>query len=60
MNRGKDFFIPYINRLAGTAEFREQILQGLTETQIRQTWQQGLDDFCKKRAAYLLYPDFTR
>jgi uncharacterized protein YbbC (DUF1343 family) len=60
MNRGKDFFISYIDRLAGTAKFREQILQGLSEKQIRQSWQQGLDDFCKKRASYLLYPDFTR
>jgi uncharacterized protein YbbC (DUF1343 family) len=60
MDRGKDFFIPYIDKLAGTAKFREQILQGLTEKEIRQSWQPGLDDFCKKRAAYLLYPDFTR
>jgi uncharacterized protein YbbC (DUF1343 family) len=60
MNRGNDFFIPYINRLAGTAKFREQILQGSTEKQIRQSWQPGLDEFRKKRATYLLYPDFTR
>jgi uncharacterized protein YbbC (DUF1343 family) len=60
MNRGRDFFISYIDRLAGTAKFREQILEGDTEQQIRQSWQQGLDNFCKKRAAYLLYPDFTR
>ncbi len=60
MDRGKDFFIPYFDRLAGTAEFREQILQGLSEQQIRQTWQPGLENFCKKRAAYLLYPDFAR
>jgi uncharacterized protein YbbC (DUF1343 family) len=58
MNRGKDFFIPYINRLAGTARLSEQILQGSTEKQIRQSWQQGLDEFRKKRKAYLLYPDF--
>ncbi len=60
MNRGKDFFIPYIDRLAGTAKFREQILQGSTEKQIRHSWQPGLDEFCKKRKTYLLYPDFTR
>ncbi len=60
MNRGKDFFIPYIDRLAGTGKLREQILGGFTEKQIREDWQQGLDDFCKKRAHYLLYPDFTR
>jgi uncharacterized protein YbbC (DUF1343 family) len=60
MNRGKDFFIPYFDRLAGTASFREQILKGESAKQIRQSWQPGLEDFCKKRAAYLLYPDFTR
>jgi uncharacterized protein YbbC (DUF1343 family) len=60
MNRGKDFFNPYIDRLAGTGKFREQLLQGSTEKQIRQSWQPGLDEFCKKRATYLLYPDFTR
>jgi uncharacterized protein YbbC (DUF1343 family) len=59
MKRGKDFFIPYIDRLAGSAKLREQVLQGLTEKKIRQSWQPGLADFCKKRAAYLLYPDFT-
>jgi uncharacterized protein YbbC (DUF1343 family) len=60
MNRGKDFFSPYINRLAGTAGLRDQILQGIPEKQIRQSWQKGLDDFCKKREAYLFYTDFTR
>jgi uncharacterized protein YbbC (DUF1343 family) len=60
MNRGKDFFNPYIDRLAGTEKFREQLLQGCTEKQIRQSWQPGLDEFSKRRAAYLLYPDFTR
>ncbi len=49
MNLGKNFFIPYMDRLAGTAKFTEQILQGLTEKQIRQSWQPGLDDFCRKR-----------
>jgi uncharacterized protein YbbC (DUF1343 family) len=60
MNRGKDFFIPYMDRLAGTAKFREQVLQGLSGDQIRLGWQAGLNDFLKKREAYLLYPDFTR
>ncbi len=60
MNLGKDFFMHYLDRLSGTSEFREQLLQGFTEQQIRQTWQKGLEDFSKKRAVYLLYPDFTR
>jgi uncharacterized protein YbbC (DUF1343 family) len=60
MDRGKDFFIPYMDRLAGTAKFRDQILHGLTEKEIRNSWQPALDEFHTKRAAYLLYSDFTR
>ncbi len=60
MNRGKDFFIPYMDRLAGTDKLRGQILQGLTEKEIRDRWQPALNEFLEKRAMYLLYPDFTK
>lgn len=50
------FFIPYFDKLAGNAELKEQIKQGLTEDQIRATWQQDLDAFKAKRKKYLLYP----
>jgi len=53
------FFNPFFDRLAGTNLLRNQIKAGLTEEQIRQSWQPGLESFRKIRARYLLYPDFT-
>jgi uncharacterized protein YbbC (DUF1343 family) len=50
------FFLPYFDKLAGNAELKEQIKQGLTEDQIRATWQKDLDEFMLKRKKYLLYP----
>ena len=60
MDLGKGFFTDYIDRLAGTAKLREQVVAGFTEQQIRQSWQQGLDEYDAKREQYLLYPDFRR
>jgi uncharacterized protein YbbC (DUF1343 family) len=60
MDKGSLFFNDYINRLAGTGKLKEQVVAGLTEKQIRQSWQPGLDEFSKKRGKYLLYPDFIR
>ncbi|MFZ5970837.1 MAG: exo-beta-N-acetylmuramidase NamZ family protein [Bacteroidota bacterium] len=50
------FFTPYFDKLAGNAELKEQIKQGLTEEQIRETWQKDLEAFKEKRKKYLLYP----
>jgi len=50
------FFIPYFDKLAGNTELKEQIKQGMTEEEIRATWQKDLDAFKQKRAKYLLYP----
>ncbi len=50
------FFIPYFNTLAGTTVLKQQIIDGLTEEQIRASWKPGLDAFKTKRAKYLLYP----
>ncbi len=58
MHRDKDFFIPYIDRLAGTASLREQVMTGMTPEQIRKTWQPALEIFRASRQKYLLYPDF--
>jgi uncharacterized protein YbbC (DUF1343 family) len=60
MGQVKSFFTPYIDHLAGTGKLREQILEGYSEEQIRKSWQPDLDEFCKKRIKYLLYPDFIR
>ncbi|WP_107808344.1 exo-beta-N-acetylmuramidase NamZ domain-containing protein [Elizabethkingia sp. YR214] len=45
-----------IDYLAGVSEFKEQIKAGLTEDEIRKTWQPGLENYKKMRKKYLLYP----
>jgi uncharacterized protein YbbC (DUF1343 family) len=49
------FFISYIDKLAGTADLKEQIRKGLTEKQIKATWKKELDAYKIKRKKYLLY-----
>ncbi|QQL48438.1 exo-beta-N-acetylmuramidase NamZ family protein [Mucilaginibacter ginkgonis] len=49
------YFNAYFTKLAGTDELEKQIRSGLTEAQIRRTWQPGLDAFKQIRAKYLLY-----
>lgn len=44
-----------IDKLAGTTAFREQIVAGKTESEIRATWQTGLKKFRGMRKQYLLY-----
>ena len=44
--------------LAGTKKLRQQISSGLSEEEIRASWQAGLKDFQAKRARYLLYTDY--
>src|SRR5690606_11240575 len=46
----------YIDKLAGTATFKQQIKDGLREEQIRETWQKDLDAYQVMRTKYLLYP----
>ncbi|MBN8698043.1 MAG: DUF1343 domain-containing protein [Chitinophagales bacterium] len=58
---GKDsFFLKtnFINKLAGNADFMQQIKKGLREEEIRKSWQPGLTEFKAKRKKYLLYEDF--
>ncbi|MFZ1808722.1 MAG: DUF1343 domain-containing protein [Cyclobacteriaceae bacterium] len=50
-----NFFKPYFNTLAGTNKLREQIISGMTESEIKLTWQKDLKDFKLKREKYLLY-----
>jgi len=58
MDRGSAFFNDYIDKLAGTSKFRQQVLAGYSEQQIRQGWQPELEKFNSLRKKYLLYPDF--
>ncbi len=49
----------WLNRLAGTSELIQQIRQGLSETEIRESWQPELNQYRQMRKKYLLYPDFN-
>ena len=50
------FFVPHFARWAGNEILAEQIKDGLSEEQIRATWQKDLDAFKEMRKKYLLYP----
>jgi uncharacterized protein YbbC (DUF1343 family) len=45
-----------IDGLAGTAEFKKQIIEGKTAKQIRDSWEPGLSQYKQMRKKYLLYP----
>lgn len=49
------FFTPFFEKLSGTVTLRRQITQGLTEAQIRKSWEPGLSRFKMIRKKYLLY-----
>ena len=53
-----DFFTAYFEKLAGTNMLRKQIVSGKSETEIRKSWQTGLNTFKQIRKKYLLYADF--
>jgi uncharacterized protein YbbC (DUF1343 family) len=50
------FFTSYFDKLAGTKDLRQQIKSGMSEEQIRKTWENDLNAFKAKRKKYLLYP----
>lgn len=50
------FFNAFFTKLAGSPVLQSQIENGLSEEEIRATWQGGLEIFKKMRADYLLYP----
>lgn len=45
-----------IDKLAGTENFKKQIIAGTSEADIRKSWEPGLSAFKKTRKQYLLYP----
>ncbi|MNZ90015.1 hypothetical protein D3C78_1089640 [compost metagenome] len=44
-----------IDRLAGTDLFKQQIIEGKSEAEIRKSWEPGLSQYKKMRKKYLLY-----
>jgi len=49
------FFNDYFEKLAGTANLREQIIAGKTEKEIRDSWEPELSQYKDIRMKYLLY-----
>lgn len=48
----------FFDKLAGTKNLRLNLIAGLTESEIRKSWQPGIKNFMNKRKKYLLYKDF--
>jgi uncharacterized protein YbbC (DUF1343 family) len=54
-----DFFEMNFNYHAGNKELQEQLKSGLSEEEIRKSWQVDIENFMPIRKKYLLYPDFN-
>lgn len=50
----------FFNLLAGSDQLYKQLKAGMTEAQIRETWQPGLQAFRQIRSQYLIYPDYAQ
>lgn len=46
----------FFNKLAGSEQLMSQIKAGLSEEEIRKSWQPGIEKFMKIRSRYLIYP----
>ncbi len=55
LNKKDSFFTSFFEKVAGTASLRKQIEDGLTEDEIRTSWQSDLEQFKAIRKKYLLY-----
>lgn len=51
----KTFFNSFFTKLAGSKLLQQQIEEGLTEAEIKATWNKGLKDFKLTREKYLFY-----
>ncbi len=49
------FFNDFFTKLAGTKKLQQQIEAGTSETEIRNSWKKGIEDFKAMRKPYLLY-----
>ena len=59
-NKEKFFSSPgFFDKLAGNSLLRKQIAKGISEDEIRATWQKDLNSYKVIRQKYLLYPDFN-
>ncbi|GAA4049254.1 DUF1343 domain-containing protein [Flavobacterium chungnamense] len=49
------FFNDFFTKLAGTKKLQHQIIDGVSEIEIRKSWEKGLNDFKEMRKKYLIY-----
>jgi len=54
-NTSNEFFNNFFTKLAGTKKLQQQIEKGISETDIRKTWEKDLDAFKEVRSKYLIY-----
>ena len=47
----------WIDLLFGTDEVRKMIQSGKSESEIKDTWQKGIQEFMNLRSKYIIYPD---
>ena len=50
------FFLKGFDRISGVSSLKKQLQERKNETEIRQTWAKGLEQFQQTRAKYLIYP----
>lgn len=56
-NSRPGFFLPFFDKLAGNSSWREALIGGESEAEVRSKWSVALAEFRVRRAPYLLYPD---
>ena len=54
-NTRGSFFNSFFTKLAGTKKLEIQISKGMSEEEIRKSWEPGLNNFKKIRSKYLIY-----
>ena len=55
INDKNNFFRSDFDKLSGTSNLKKQIIEGFSESEIRDSWKEGLEKFKKIRKKYLLY-----
>ena len=54
-SKKSEFFNSYFIKLAGTEDLKNQIVRGISENKIIESWQVKLNAYKEKRKKYLLY-----
>ncbi|PKB45122.1 uncharacterized protein YbbC (DUF1343 family) [Cellulophaga sp. RHA19] len=54
-DKSKVFLTSGFTKHAGTSKLQKQIVEGMSEAEIKKTWQPAIEEFKKIRAKYLMY-----